>query len=79
MYTVIIKFYDGNEIVTRFCFVAGNSYQEVLDKMEIYYGVDEIEEITMSPFSPHDFLEFKVEDTDMFYKVKEKLSKEIIW
>ena len=79
MYTVIIKFYDDNEIVTRFCFVVGNSYQEVLDKMEAYYGIEEIEEITMSPFSPHDFLEFKVEDAAMFYDVKEKLGKEVIW
>ncbi len=79
MYAVKIKFYDEGEIATRLCFVVGDSYQEVLDKMEAYYGKEEIEEITMSPFSPYEFLEFKAENADMFYEVKEKLGKEVIW
>ena len=82
MFTVKVKFYSefsnlADKIEMRFCFVPADSMQEVVEKMEGYYGKNEIEEITIGVFSPDNFLEF--EDADMFYDTKSTLGAKVIW
>ena len=84
MYTVKVKWYNEfskaeNKMDTNFCFVAAESYHEVIDIMEQYYGKNDIEEITMSVFSPDNFLEFDSDVADMFYDVKATLGAKVIW
>ena len=82
IYTVKVKFYaeysvNEDKMETRYCFVPGASLHDVIDKMEEYYGKDEIEKISIALFSPYDFLEF--ESSDMFYDVKHTLGAKIMW
>ena len=84
MYTVKVKWYNEfsetkDKIETKFCFVPAESYHEVIDKMEQYYGKDVIEEITIGVFSPDNFLEFDSDVADMFYDVKATLGSRVIW
>lgn len=84
MYTVKVKFYaeysdNEDKMETKFCFVPADSMQEVIEKMEDYYGKNEIEEITIGVFSPDDFLEFGADYADMFYDVKHTLGAKVIW
>ena len=84
MYTVKVKWYNEfsevkDKMDTNFCFVAAESYHEVIDIMEQYYGKNNIEEITMSVFSPDNFLEFDSDVADMFYDVKATLGAKVIW
>ena len=62
-----------------YCFVPADSMQEVIDKMEQYYGKNDIEEITITVFSPDNFLKFEERHADMFYDVKATLGAEVIW
>lgn len=84
MYTVKVKWYNEfseakDKMDTNFCFVSAESYHEVIDIMEQYYGKNDIEEITMSVFSPDNFLEFDSDVADMFYDVKATLGAKVIW
>ena len=84
MYTAKIKWYNEysdrtDKIDIAFCFVPADSMQEVIDKMEQHYGKNDIEEITISVFSPDSFLEFDECYTDMFYDVKATLGAKVIW
>ena len=84
MYTAEVSWYNeysdkANKIDIAFCFVPADSMQEVIDKMEQYYGKNDIEEITIGVFSPDNFLEFDVDLVDMFYDVKATLGAKVIW
>ena len=83
MYTAKVSWYNeysdkANKIDIAFCFVPADSMQEVIDKMEQYYGKNDIEEITISVFSPDNFLKFDECHADMFYDVKATLGAEVI-
>lgn len=84
MYTVKVKWCNeysdkADKIDVAFCFVPADSIQEVVDKMEGYYGKNDIEEITISVFSPDSFLEFGERHADMFYDVKATLKEYVVW
>ena len=84
MYTAKVKFYSEfsdleDKIETKFCFVPADSLKEVIEIMEQYYGKNDIEEITMSVFSPDNFLEFDSDVADMFYDVKATLGAKVFW
>lgn len=84
MYTVRVSRYNefsdkADKTDIAFCFVPADSMQEVVDKMEQYYGKNDIEEITISVFSPDNFLEFGERQADMFYDVKATLKEYVIW
>ena len=84
MYTVKVKWYNEfseakDKMDTNFCFVPADSMQEVIDKMEQYYGKNDIEEITITVFSPDNFLKFEERHVDMFYIMKAMLEENVIW
>ena len=84
MYTAVISWYNeysdrADKMDIAYCFVPADSMQEVIDKMEQYYGKNDIEEITISIFSPDNFLKFDECHADMFYDVKATLGAEVIW
>ena len=84
MYTAVISWYNeysdrADKMDIAYCFVPADSMQEVIDKMEQYYGKNDIEEITITIFSPDNFLKFEERHADMFYDVKATLEENVIW
>ena len=84
MYTAKVSWYNEysekmDKMDIAFCFVPADSMQEAVDKMEQYYGKNDIEEITITAFSPDNFLEFGERHADMFYDVKATLKEDVIW
>lgn len=86
MYIAHIKYYDEfsnkeDKMEETNCFVPGDSFHDVIDKMEAHYGKNDIEEIAISVFSPDNFLEFNnsLHDRDLFRAIKETLGDRIIW
>lgn len=84
MYTAKVSWYNEysdktNKTDITFCFIPADSMQEAVDKMEQYYGKNDIEEITISIFSPDNFLEFDERHADMFYDVRATLKEDVIW
>ena len=62
-------------------FLLADSYSEALGKLARYYGEDEINKVTIEPFSPDDFLEFDMNDQDdkeMYHGI-EKKEEDICW
>lgn len=76
---VIVYEPDYNEIRTEQLFISGDNYSDVTEKLVNYYGENETENISISIFSPDDFVQFDEEDSDLFNMVKSKLEKKVIW
>ena len=86
MYIAHVRYYNElsnreNQMEDVHCFVPGDSFHDVINTMEAYYGKNEIESITMEVFSPDNFLEFSdsLHDKDLFKAVKETLEANVIW
>lgn len=62
-------------------FLLADSYSEALGKLARYYGENEINKVTIEPFSPDDFLEFDMNDQDdkETYREIEKKAEDIGW
>ena len=62
-------------------FLLADSYSEALGKLALYYGEDEINKVSIEPFSPDDFLEFDMNDQGdkETYREIEKKGEDICW
>lgn len=86
MYIVKVRWYNEfsdkeDKMEETNCFVPGDNFHDIIDKMEAYYGKNEIEKITIEIFSPDNFLEFNnsLHDCDLFRAIRETLEPRIIW
>lgn len=84
IYITELKFWDEyeNQHVRVKSFVTANNIKDAADKVINYYGEDPIEKLSFEPFSPDDFLEFRVdnpEEEELFEKVRKRIGDEIIW
>ena len=80
-YTVDIEYYETaddtlNKVST---FVSANSYKEAIEELVAYFGEEEIESISIAPFSPDNLLIFEEGNHELFLQVKSRLGKDIIW
>lgn len=81
MYKVHIKFYDdyNSVVVKNYLFVAADGIKNTVEQLEAYYGVNNIEKVTIEPFSPDNMLIFEEDEKELFNIVSNTLSKKVVW
>ena len=80
MYVAKVTVYEpeDNNTRTEQLFISGDNYSDVTEKLINYYGENETENMSISIFSPDDFIVFDKEDEHLFEIVKDKLEKNVI-
>lgn len=71
------EFEETNEDIWGF--VEGESIIEVINKLVFQYGDKNIEELTLTPFSPDSILEFRGKNIPLYHSVIARLEKEVFW
>lgn len=79
IFAVKVEHYIPEETEIEKCglFVTAKDMHDVINKINAYFGKDNIESISMEYFSPDNFLLFS--DEELYDLVKNKLAKEVIW
>jgi hypothetical protein len=61
-------------------FVCAEKFTDAIEQISGWYGEEAIESIDIEAFGPDNMLIFKSgEDEELFFDVKDSLSKEVIW
>ena len=83
IYVATVKHYEewNNKETTSYMFVCADSTVKAVEQISNYYGEECLEDITLAPFSPDNFLEFdnSLHDRDLFEAIKETLNDRIVW
>ena len=85
IYIAHLEYYNDfdNKNRTVSCFVAADSFKEVVETLGDYYGEKNFDTIEIIPFSPDNFLEFQtdgdVKEINLFAAVKYRLGERVIW
>ena len=84
VFKVVVDFYDDfdKKEKKRGLFLMAESYSDVVDKVEKYYGEENLSEIKIAPWSPDDFMQFEFNNPDedwLFHKVDSDIGKNVIW
>lgn len=62
-------------------YMCADSYVNAMEKLVSYYGEEEMERISIEPFSPDDLLEFDMDnqdDKEIYFGIEEK-AEDICW
>ena len=69
----------NDKIVTSHMFVCAESTVEAVREVSDYYGEKCLEDITVSPFAPDNFLIIEGEDDELFHDFANRASENICW
>lgn len=82
VFAVDVNFYDDLEEKDglNHLFVCADDLSGVVEQVSGWYGENSIDSINIEVFSPDNMLIFKSgEDEELFFDVKDNLSKEVMW
>ena len=81
MYEVLIeRYHEYNEaMVTNHMFVCANTIKEAVGKVTDYFGEEYVESLSISDFSPDDFLVVDGKDYDLFTRFRDCVAEDIVW
>ena len=60
-------------------FITGDSYKEVVEKLSVHFGEEDILSMEIEPFAPDDFLIFEEPVHDLFNDVVKGIGERVIW
>ena len=81
IYIATVKYYDefDSKTTTSFMFVAADSTSKAVEQLSDFYGENNLEDITISPFSPHNFLEINEEFDELFHDFALHAGDNVYW
>lgn len=84
VFTGKVKFYISafDKESTESFFISARTYREAVEKItDVYAGEEEadVQSITLSVFSPEDFIIFEENDEELFKQAIEAAEKSVFW
>lgn len=81
IYKVTVERYKEweDKMVTSYMFVCADSTVKAVQQVSDYFGEECIEDLTISPFSPDDFLVVDKDSEELFHDFANRVSEDIVW
>ena len=81
MYVATVKHYQewDSKMITSYMFVSADSTVRAVERISDYYGEACLEDITISPFSPDDFLFVNEEFEELFHDFALHAGDNVCW
>lgn len=82
MFAARVKFYDEfvNEEANVSCMIPVNDFHEAVDKIEEYFGVDNLIRIDFEHISPDDIIVFdSIESVNIFNQLENYIKENVVW
>lgn len=81
IYVATVEHYQewNEEKVTSFMFVCADSTVKAVQQISDYYGEECLEDITLSPFSPDNFLLLNGNDDELFHDFALHAGDNVVW
>ena len=81
IYVATVEHYQdwSEEKVTYFMFVCADSTVKAVEQISNYYGEECLEDVTISPFSPDNFLFVSEEFDELFHDFAIHAGDNVVW
>lgn len=82
MFAARVKFYDEfvNEETNVSCMIPVNDFHKAVDKIEEYFGADNLIRIDFEHISPDDIIVFdSVESVNIFNQLENYIKENVVW
>lgn len=81
IYVATVEHYQDwdEKKTTSFMFVWANSTVKAVEQISDYYGEECLEDITISPFSPNDFIFLNEEYNELFHDFALHAGDNVVW
>ena len=81
IYVATVKHYEewDNKMITSYMFVCADSIVKAVEQVSNYYGEECLEDITLVPFSPDNFLFVNEEYDELFHDFALHASDNVVW
>ena len=81
IYKVTVERYKEweDKMTTSYMFVCADSTVKAVQKVSDYFGEECIEDLTISPFSPDDFLVVDKDSEELFHDFANRAGEDIVW
>ena len=81
IYVATVKHYEewDNKMITSYMFVCADSIVKAVEQVSNYYGEECLEDITLVPFSPDNFLFVNEEYDELFHDFALHAGDNVVW
>ena len=81
IYIATVKHYEewDNKMMTSYMFVCADSIVKAVEQVSNYYGEECLEDITISPFSPDNFIFLDEEYDELFHDFALHAGDNVVW
>ncbi len=81
IYVATVKHYEewDDKIVTSYMFIAAESTVKAVEQVSNYYGENYLEDITLAPFSPDNFIFVGEEFDELFHDFALHAGDNVVW
>lgn len=81
IYIATVKHYEewDDKMVTSYMFVAAESTVKAVEQVSNYYGENYLEDITLAPFSPDNFIFVGEEFDELFHDFALHAGDNVVW
>ena len=81
IYEALVERYQDwdSAMVTNHMFICANTIKEAVGEITSYFGEECVVSLSISDFSPDNFLVVDGKDYDLFTKFKNRVAEDIIW
>ncbi len=81
IYKVTAEHYEewDDKMVTSFMFVCADSTVKAIQEVSNYYGENCLEDVTISPFSPDNFLAVDKDCDELFHDFARHAGDSVVW
>ena len=81
IYEVLVKHYEewDNKMITSYMFVCADSIVKAVEQVSNYYGEEYLEDITLAPFSPDNFIFLDEEYDELFHDFALHAGDNVVW
>ena len=81
IYVATVKHYEewDNKMITSYMFVSADSIVKAVEQVSNYYGEECLEDITLAPFSPDNFIFLNEEYDELFHDFALHAGDNVVW
>ena len=81
IYIATVKHYEewDDKMITSYMFIAAPSTVKAVEQISDYYGENYLEDITLTPFSPDNFLFVSEEYDELFHDFALHAGDNVVW